>query len=80
MDPSIVLGFYCRDRKEFTELEIALKQLKVDSSSPDLFTFADHAPDYALSSAVDKMMLSDIDDMNRETAADDSDDDEYVLL
>ena len=81
MDPSIVLGFYCRDKKDFVELETALKLLKVNSSSPDLFTFADHAPDYALSSAVNKMMLSDMDDMNGDAeAADDSDDDEYVLL
>ena len=83
MDPSIVLGFYCRDKKDFLDLERAMKQLKVDSSSPDLFTFADHAPDYGLSTAVNSLMLNDMDDMNDGTAMnndDDDDDDEYVLL
>jgi cysteine protease ATG4 len=80
MDPSIALGFYCRDKKDFADLESSLNKLKVNSSSPDLFTFADHAPDYSLSSAVSKMVLGDMeDDMPGDDAAN-SDDDEYVLL
>jgi cysteine protease ATG4 len=80
MDPSIALGFYCRDKKDFADLESSLNKLKVNSSSPDLFTFAEHAPDYSLSSAVSKMVMGDMeDDMPGDNAAD-SDDDEYVLL
>jgi cysteine protease ATG4 len=82
MDPSIAIGFYCRDKREFAELEASLQQLKAHSpaSSPDLFTVADNAPDY-LSSAVNDMMLGDLDDDGTGAVVDDeSDDDEYVLL
>eukprot|EP00980_Cylindrotheca_fusiformis_P005594 scaffold1184_cov132-Cylindrotheca_fusiformis.AAC.15 len=81
MDPSIALGFYCRDKQDFTDLESCLKKLKVKSSSPDLFTFADHAPDYSMSTAVSSMVLGDMeDDMPGNEASADSDDEEYVLL
>lgn len=80
MDPSIALGFYCRDKKEFADLESSLSKLKVNSLSPDLFTFADHAPDYSLSSAVSSMVLGDMEDDMPSNLAADSDDDEYVLL
>lgn len=79
MDPSLAIGFYCRDKKEFTDLEASLKGLTAsNSSTPELFTFADNVPDY-LSSAVDDMMLGvpEVDDVH---AREESDDDEYVLL
>jgi cysteine protease ATG4 len=87
MDPSIALGFYCRDKSEFAQLEAGLAQLKsqLTEGSPDLFTFADHAPDYS-SSAMNDMMLMDSgmgdegiegEDVAEEQA---SDEDEYVLL
>jgi cysteine protease ATG4 len=83
MDPSIALGFYCRDKSEFAQLEAGLAQLKsqLTGSSPDLFTFADHAPDY-LSSAMNDMMLGDEDiDIDGDVVEGQaSDEDEYVLL
>jgi cysteine protease ATG4 len=87
MDPSIALGFYCRDKSEFAQLEAGLAQLKsqLPEGSPDLFAFADHAPDY-LSSAMNDMMLMDSglgdEDTIEGVVAQEqvSDEDEYVLL
>ena len=80
MDPSLAIGFYCRDKKEFADLEASLKELKAaHPSSPDLFTFAKHSPDY-LSSAVNDIMLGGLDDDDLGRAEEESDCEEYVLL
>jgi len=81
MDPSIALGFYCRDKKEFAEFELAVKQLKMNSSCPDLFTIVDKTPNYS-TAAVGSMMDGDL-DLGEDMPDDDGgdfDDDEYVLL
>jgi len=80
MDPSLALGFYCRNRTEFMDLEAHF------SSSNELFTFADSKPVYD-GSATAMMMMPDGDfdddgngDDNNAGNDDDDDDDEYVLL
>mmetsp|Transcript_43860 Transcript_43860/g.105824 ORF Transcript_43860/g.105824 Transcript_43860/m.105824 type:complete len:499 (-) Transcript_43860:1196-2692(-) len=81
MDPSIALGFYCRDKKEFAEFELAVKQLKMNSSCPDLFTIVDKTPNYS-SAGAEGMMDGDLDlgdDMPDDDGGD-FDDDDYVLL
>jgi cysteine protease ATG4 len=83
MDPSIALGFYCRDKKDFAELETALQHWKEvqGNAAPELFTFCDKAPDY-MSSAMKNMMLMDggLGDDDGDDADQESDDDEYVML
>ena len=53
MDPSIAIGYYCRNKKEFAALEASLQEMKSiatesnkGKSIPDLFTFENKAPDY----------------------------------
>lgn len=78
MDPSLAIGFYCRDKKDFLALEMSLNELKKSSNSPDLFTFAESTPDY-LSSAMNDMMESA--SFSEGGGKDDgSDDEDYVLL
>lgn len=79
MDPSFAVGFYCRDKKDFAALEASLKELKVDPDSPDLFTIADKAPNYQ-STSMNEMMLASFEDDGNDERADDSDDEDYVLL
>ncbi len=79
MDPSLAIGFYCRDRKDFAALEASLKELMESTNSPDLFTFAEKTPNYLLSAMKDMMLESaDFDDGTRKE--EDSDDEDYVLL
>lgn len=79
MDPSLAIGFYCSDKKDFAALEAAMMELKRSTKSPDLFTFEEKTPNY-LSSAMNSMMqeCADFDDGARKE--DDSDDEDYVLL
>jgi cysteine protease ATG4 len=82
VDPSLALGFYCKNRADFVALCHSLEVWnKANPKTPELFTMADTVLDYSanLSSAMHEMMLS----MNGED--DDgsghvSDEDEYVLL
>lgn len=79
MDPSLAIGFYCQDKKDFESLEDSMNELKRATTSPDLFTFAQKAPNYSSSAMNDIMLESD----NFDEAAgnpDDSDDEDYVLL
>jgi len=82
VDPSLALGFYCKNRGDFDALcQSLVAWNKLHSKVPELFTMADATPDYSAnaSSAMHEMMLS----MTGEEADDDgliSDDDEYVLL
>jgi cysteine protease ATG4 len=82
VDPSIALGFYCRDRKDFESLEQSLKILNKNSSSPELVAFMDKAPDYLSSDAVNDMFELDDGFANSASQPDDADCDEedYVLL
>jgi hypothetical protein len=80
MDPSIALGFYCRDRSVLETLLNSLKNWKEKNpNGPELFTVADTAPNYVASSAMhDVMMCSmlDVEDDNSNS----SEDEEYVML
>jgi len=80
MDPSIALGFYCRDRTDLERVFTSFREWK-DSHprSPDLFTVADVAPDYSanITSAMDDMTASILDDDGGDEG---SEEDEYVML
>ena len=61
VDPSLAVGFYCRDREEFDELCRELedwKKAKENRGLPELFVVADTVPDYSatVSSAMDEML------------------------
>ena len=90
MDPSIALGFYCRDKADFESLQKHFEDLKEatkGSGVPDMFTFAHKAPNY-MSGAMDDMLLMDsgvlgesgnLNGPNR-SYDHESDEDEYVML
>ena len=81
LDPSICLGFYCRNRKDYLDLQKRLADPII--SGPNVVSFVDKVPNYMSSSAVDDIML---DDLDIDDGFDDpgenelSDEDEYVLL
>ena len=80
MDPSIALGFYCRNRKEFLDLQKALSDPGI---TPKVVSFVDKVPNYMMSPSVNDMMLNDldIDDAFDDPGEDElSDEDDYVLL
>ena len=80
MDPSIALGFYCRNRKEYLDLQKALTD---PSISPQVVSFVDKVPNYMESPSVNDMMLNDldIDDAFDEPEEDElSEEEDYVLL
>jgi cysteine protease ATG4 len=65
MDPSIAMGFYCRTKKDFADLETALEQIQQqqhdqDKNPPDLFTWADRAPDYMNASSSSNTAMNDM--------------------
>lgn len=85
LDPSLALGFYCRDREDFEHLCRALHKWKDEHPKmPEVFTVADHVPDYSanVSSAMNEMMSMSVSDAmgdeENNTMGDDEDD--YVLL
>ena len=87
MDPSIALGFYCKNRAELDAVFERLQRWKEENpSSPELFTVSDKTPDYSCgntsSAAMDDMMLSN--DVGGSLLDDEhdgeSDEDEYVML
>ena len=84
MDPSLAIGFYCRDRKEFIALESSLNELKKVTNSPDLLTFVRKTPNYLASAMADMMLDSatfEEDGSGGDGAEyDDGDDEDYVLL
>lgn len=81
MDPSIALGFYCRDKSELENVFSSLREWKATHpSSPELFTVADRIPNYSgnvSSSAMDDMFDSVVDDEGDGNA---SDEDEFIML
>lgn len=85
LDPSLALGFYCRDRDDFNNLCDALQNWKTRHPKlPDIFTVAEHVPNYSadVSSVMNEMMTMSVGDAlgeeENEQAGDDED--EYVLL
>jgi cysteine protease ATG4 len=80
VDPSLALGFYCKNRADLDELcQSLLAWNLANPTLPELFTMADAVPDYAASSAMNDMMLSMTGD-EEEDVGHVSDDEEYVLL
>jgi len=87
IDPSLAIGFYCRDRPDFEMLWKSLQDLKEQGKKqklPELFCIEDSAPDYSadVSMAMVEMMASgtngDIDcDCNDSVV---SDEDDYIML
>jgi len=87
MDPSMALGFYCRDRADFESLCSSLAKWKEQHEGiPEMFTVEDSVPDYTanVSLAMNEMMLDDDgfadafeDEIDQDYA---SDEDEYVML
>jgi len=94
LDPSIALGFYCRNRADLDSVLSQLQEWKKDHpGTPDLFTVADKAPDYeaAVVAANSKggpatgenffeSMLDETTTSHNKEEDDDDDDDEFVLL
>jgi cysteine protease ATG4 len=80
MDPSVALGFYCRNQADLDNLLASLKSWKeMNVDSPELFTVAEAVPDYSanVSSAMNDMMMSSCSLANEGQI---SDEDEYVML
>jgi len=81
MDPSIALGFYCRNRKDFFDLQKALTD---PNTTPQIVSFVDKVPNYMSSPSVNDMVLNDLDmdddDFDDPGDTQLSDEDDYVLL
>jgi cysteine protease ATG4 len=81
MDPSIALGFYCRDRADLESVFSSLRQWnEAHPNSGELFTVANRMPNYTgniSSSAIDNMMDSIMDDEGDDNA---SEEDEYIMI
>jgi cysteine protease ATG4 len=87
MDPSMALGFYCRDRADFEDLCFSLERWKEQHRDlPEMFAIEESAPDYTanISSVMNEMMNDDDefadafeDELEHDNA---SDEDEYVML
>jgi cysteine protease ATG4 len=90
IDPSLALGFYCRDCKDYESFCSLVQAMKVDgkfTGYPELFTFADAKPNYEadVSSAMVEMMATcqtlDGEESDRLLSGHHVDeDDEYVML
>jgi cysteine protease ATG4 len=87
MDPSMALGFYCRDRNDFEHLCASLQKWKEEHTDmPELFAVEDAVPDYCanVSSAMHEMLAGDefADSFAEDALENDeaSDEDEYVML
>ena len=77
MDPSLVIGFFCRNKSDFLELERGLRLQSETGDFPYLFSVEAKAPDYQTSEAQDQL-LGDLDVDS--VAPDDNEDDDFVLL
>jgi cysteine protease ATG4 len=85
IDPSLALGFYCRDRADFESLCAAVDDMKtneVTKDFPALISFADARPDYNadLSSAMMDMMMGGSSSQMDEEEDNDDDEDDFVLI
>ena len=83
LDPSIALGFYCRNRHDLEHVFSSLQQWsQAHPKKPELFAVADKAPDYASPSCgagADAAMLELSDDDDGESACS-NEEDEFVVL
>mmetsp|Transcript_13037 Transcript_13037/g.19184 ORF Transcript_13037/g.19184 Transcript_13037/m.19184 type:complete len:566 (-) Transcript_13037:181-1878(-) len=86
LDPSLALGFYCRDHDDFNDLFKSLQKWKDEHpGKPEIFTVAEKVPDYSsnVSYAMTEMMMSmsvvDVEEGASINQVDD-DDDDFVLL
>lgn len=89
IDPSLALGFYCRDRQDYESFCSLLRAMKTNekfTGYPELFTFADAKPNYEadVSSAMVEMMATcqalDGEESDRLLSEHVDEDDEYVML
>jgi cysteine protease ATG4 len=84
MDPSIALGFYCRDRNDLDVIFNSLNAWKqAHPGSPDLFTVADRIPNYSIVSSSFEGTTDNIYSSAMESDEDDGkviDDDEFIML
>jgi Peptidase family C54 len=80
MDPSIALGFYCRDRNDLEDLLTSLNAWKHSHpNAPDLFTVAERMPNYSINPLASSMACS-VDASNSAIESDNDDDDEFIML
>jgi cysteine protease ATG4 len=86
IDPSLALGFYCRDQQDFESFCSAVEGMKSQKKMKDfpaLFSIADAKPDYTadVSSAMLDMMLGSSSNLDGDAEDNESDDDDdFVLL
>jgi len=78
IDPSLALGFYCRDRDDFESFCTAIE---MEKKFPALFSIADTKPDYSadVSSAMVDMMMGSSSHLGG-GEGDGDDDDDFVML
>jgi cysteine protease ATG4 len=80
MDPSIALGFYCRDRNDLEDLLTSLNAWKHSHpNAPDLFTVAERMPNYSINPLASSMACS-VDMSNSAIESDNDDDDDFIML
>jgi cysteine protease ATG4 len=94
MDPSLALGFYCRNEASLQDLLYNIQKFSQENpKAPELFSIEDMSPDYAanVSSTVNEMMMESSHSMLGEDHSDSfdghhhhhdngSDEDDYVML
>lgn len=86
IDPSLALGFYCRDKQDFESLCLAVEGMKSNKKMKDfpaLFSIADAKPDYTadVSSAMLDLMMGSSSQLDCDgDEIENDDDDDFVLL
>jgi cysteine protease ATG4 len=84
MDPSIALGFYCRDRTDLEHVLSSLSAWKVaHPKSPDLFTVADRMPIYSIGASSLEATVDNVFSTSMESDEEDenaTDEDEFIML
>lgn len=81
MDPSIALGFYCRDRNDLEELFSSLNAWKVSHpKAPDLFNIAERMPNYSINPSTSFGASPDEVNNSVMESDNDEDDDEFIML
>jgi cysteine protease ATG4 len=83
MDPSIALGFYCRDRSDLENVFSSLQQWKANNpNAPEPFTVADKTPIYSINPSDDIIdsMVDDPDHEEQNVDGDGGEEDEFIML
>ena len=81
MDPSIALGFYCRDRNDLEDLLSSLNVWKISHpKAPDLFTIAERMPHYSINPSTSFAVSPDETNNSAMESDNDDDDDEFIML